>query len=118
MTGMSIFGKMSVGVRRITAGLSKRIRIATTMNVYGRLRANLTIHMDSPWRWGSPEDSMQPRMPPVLSDVFRDLSDDSYRHLFRLVHVRCLMRPLGLSFIARFITVPLISKSYRPDMHK
>ena len=46
MTGMSIFGKMSVGVRRMTAGLSKRMRIARTMNVYGRLRASLTIHMD------------------------------------------------------------------------
>src|SRR6202047_5600649 len=48
MTGMSMFGKMSVGVRRMTAGLSKRIRIARTTKVYGRLRANLTIHMDSP----------------------------------------------------------------------
>jgi hypothetical protein len=46
MTGISIFGKMSVGVRRITAGLSKRMRIARTTNVYGRLRANRTIHMD------------------------------------------------------------------------
>ena len=44
--GMSIFGKMSVGVRRMTAGLSKRIRIARTTNVYGRSRASLTIHMD------------------------------------------------------------------------
>jgi len=33
------------GVRRMTAGLSKRMRIATTTNVYGRLRANRTIHM-------------------------------------------------------------------------
>src|ERR1700683_263117 len=48
MTGMSIFGKMSVGVRRMTAGLSKTMRIARTTNVYGRLRANLTIHMDVP----------------------------------------------------------------------
>src|SRR5579872_107463 len=48
MTGMSIFGKMSVGVRRMTAGLSKRMRIARTTNVYGRLRASLTIHMDVP----------------------------------------------------------------------
>src|SRR5580658_1897902 len=46
MTGMSILGKMSVGVRRMTAGLNKRIRIARTTNVYGRLRASLTIHMD------------------------------------------------------------------------
>src|ERR1700730_11625504 len=48
MTGMSMFGKMSVGVRRMTAGLSKRIRIARTTKVYVRLRANLTILMDSP----------------------------------------------------------------------
>jgi len=30
----------------MTAGLSKRMRIARTTNVYGRLRANRTIHMD------------------------------------------------------------------------
>src|ERR1700732_3243962 len=49
MTGMSTFGKMSVGVRRMTAGLSKRMRMARTTNVYGRLRASLTIHISSPW---------------------------------------------------------------------
>src|ERR1700733_8859106 len=46
MTGMSILGKMSVGVRRMTAGLNNRMRMARTTNVYGRLRASLTIHMD------------------------------------------------------------------------
>ncbi len=33
ITGMSMFGKMSVGVRRITTGAAIRIRIARTMNV-------------------------------------------------------------------------------------
>src|ERR1700733_1553509 len=45
ITGMSMFGKMSVGVREITIGLPKRITSASTMNVYGRARASLTIHM-------------------------------------------------------------------------
>ncbi len=33
ITGMSMLGKMSVGVRRITTGLRMRIRSARTMNV-------------------------------------------------------------------------------------
>ncbi len=33
ITGMSMFGKMSVGVFRITTGAAIRIRIASTMNV-------------------------------------------------------------------------------------
>src|SRR5579863_10332540 len=48
-TGMSIFGKMSVGVREITSGLIKRIRSASTMKVYGRERAIRTIHI----LWGA-----------------------------------------------------------------
>src|SRR5580692_3785205 len=40
-----MLGKMSVGVRRITTGAAIRISKARTMNVYGRLRAILTIHM-------------------------------------------------------------------------
>jgi hypothetical protein len=42
---MLIFGKMSVGVRRMITGLSKRISKARTMNVYGRSKATRTIHM-------------------------------------------------------------------------
>src|SRR6267142_3699537 len=45
MTGMSTLGKISVGVRRMTTGLRMRIKSARTMNVYGRLRATLTIHI-------------------------------------------------------------------------
>jgi hypothetical protein len=40
-----ISGKISVGIRSITTGLAMRIRIARTMNVYGRVRASRTIHM-------------------------------------------------------------------------
>src|ERR1700691_1025532 len=36
---------MSVGVRRITIGLRIRTSSASTMNVYGRSSASLTIHM-------------------------------------------------------------------------
>ena len=45
ITGMLMFGKMSVGVRRMATGLAIRIKSASTMNVYGRLSATLTIHM-------------------------------------------------------------------------
>src|ERR1700721_973269 len=46
MTGMSMFGKISVGVCRITTGLNIKMSKPRTMNVYGRLRAILTIHMN------------------------------------------------------------------------
>src|ERR1035441_2627453 len=45
MTGILISGKISVGVRRITTGARIRISSATTINVYGRLRASRTIHI-------------------------------------------------------------------------
>src|SRR5262249_2018784 len=45
ITGMLMEGKMSVGVRAMTTGLTMRIRSARTMNVYGRSRAIRTIHM-------------------------------------------------------------------------
>jgi hypothetical protein len=45
MTGISILGKISVAVRRITKGLRTRMRSAITIKVYGRLRASLTIHI-------------------------------------------------------------------------
>jgi transcriptional regulator len=41
-------GKISVGVRRMINGLRTKIRRANTINVYGRLRASLTIHIESP----------------------------------------------------------------------
>src|SRR6202795_220652 len=44
-TGISMFGKMSVGVRKIDSVPKSKIRIASTTNVYGRLSAILTIHM-------------------------------------------------------------------------
>src|ERR1700730_10202266 len=45
ITGMLMVGKMSVGVRAMTTGLTMRIRRARTMKVYGRSSAILTIHM-------------------------------------------------------------------------
>src|SRR6266853_6817454 len=42
---MSMFGKMSVGVVKMTTGLRSRISSASTMKVYGRSRATLIIHM-------------------------------------------------------------------------
>src|SRR5215475_11502593 len=44
-TGMLMLGKMSVGVRLIASNPITRMRIASTTNVYGRRRANLTIHI-------------------------------------------------------------------------
>src|ERR1022692_2588746 len=46
-TGILMLGKMSVGVRRMTTGAAMRINSARTINVYGRLRASLTIHIES-----------------------------------------------------------------------
>src|SRR6266849_6583898 len=44
-TGILMFGKMSVGVRKIESVPRIKIRIASTTNVYGRLSATLTIHI-------------------------------------------------------------------------
>src|SRR3977135_4375818 len=43
MTGMLMFGKMSVGVRKAEAVPKIRISTAMTMNVYGRRKARRTI---------------------------------------------------------------------------
>src|SRR6202521_583836 len=43
MTGMLMFGKMSVGVRRADAVPKIRISTAMTTNVYGRRKASRTI---------------------------------------------------------------------------
>src|ERR1700687_2915909 len=45
MTGMSILGKMSVGVRWTTMGASSNNSSASTTKVYGRRSARRTIHM-------------------------------------------------------------------------
>src|SRR6266850_3340160 len=47
-TGILMFGKMSVGVRKIESDPRIKIRIASTTNVYVRLSATLTIHMIHP----------------------------------------------------------------------
>jgi hypothetical protein len=43
MTGMLMFGKISVGVRKADAVPKIRISTAITMNVYGRRNASRTI---------------------------------------------------------------------------
>jgi hypothetical protein len=40
-----ILGKISVGVLKMTTGLRIRMSSAKTINVYGRFRAILTIHI-------------------------------------------------------------------------
>src|SRR5260370_20457976 len=47
-TGMLMFGKMSVGVRKMESVPRIKIRIAITTNVYGRFSATLTIHIIYP----------------------------------------------------------------------
>jgi hypothetical protein len=46
-TGMLISGSTSTGVVSKTNGVASRIRIAITMNVYGRFSATLTIHIET-----------------------------------------------------------------------
>src|SRR5262245_57035203 len=45
-TGMLMFGKISVGVRSAASAPMIRIKIANTTNVYGRLSASRTIHIN------------------------------------------------------------------------
>src|SRR5882724_11342492 len=47
-TGMSILGKISVGVRKTVNGPTISTRSATTTKVYGRRSASSTIHMRRP----------------------------------------------------------------------
>ena len=46
-TGMLISGKTSTGVVSSTNGVASTISMAITMNVYGRLSATLTIHIET-----------------------------------------------------------------------
>ena len=45
ITGMLMFGKISVGVRKIMTGLRTKMSTARTMKVYGRSSATRTIHI-------------------------------------------------------------------------
>ncbi len=45
ITGISMFGKISVGVRKIMTGLRTKMSTARTMKVYGRSSATRTIHI-------------------------------------------------------------------------
>src|SRR4029077_6719835 len=46
-TGMSIWGKMSVAIRRSESTPKTTTSMAPTINVYGRLRPSWTNHMDA-----------------------------------------------------------------------
>ena len=50
ITGMSISGKMSVGIFISANGVASRISIAITMNVYGRRSASSTTEKPEPAR--------------------------------------------------------------------
>src|SRR5690348_9430174 len=120
MTGMSIFGKMSVGVRRMTAGLSKRMRIARTTNVYGRLRANLTIHMNSPLLgYGVHRKNRRSAHAASSFPCSTKPDDDFHGPSFRPGSFRCKLRPIGLIYIAltRFIANSSIQKPCKLGMY-
>jgi hypothetical protein len=108
-------GKIRLRIDRIQ---SKRMRMARTTNVYGRLRANLTIHMDSPLvaigfigRFDVAAHA---------TSSFRSLPKPEQPflwHLFRPVHVRCILRPFGLILLALArLCTPLIPKPWRLGM--
>src|SRR6267143_5704127 len=62
-TGMSISGKMSVGVFLMDATPSNKMSSAITTNVYGRRSASLTIHItpERVGRLGSRGSDAEPR---------------------------------------------------------
>src|SRR5450755_3889871 len=73
ITGISMLGKISVGVRNSTTGVSNMITRAITINVYGLESAKRTIHIlscDFPQRAGG--SALKP-----VSDLFVLLSLDS-----------------------------------------
>src|ERR1700748_2122562 len=60
-TGILISGSTSTGVVNSTNGVASKIRIAITMNVYGRLSATLTIHIETRLRgcrWGDGKSAL------------------------------------------------------------
>src|SRR5260370_29839084 len=92
-TGISIFGKISVGVRTIASIPIMRISMAITAKVYGRRNARRTIHIEFRPFGQLPTDgrqfavrdlvyplvgSLQPRCKsfwPLPIDLIRNISD-------------------------------------------
>jgi hypothetical protein len=77
-----MLGKISVGVRKMTTGLRIRMSSAKTINVYGRFRATLTIHM------------LFPRLPPRCSTSGQSwcaILYETYSIVF-ILSIRCLSR--------------------------
>ncbi len=89
------------------------MRMARTTNVYGRLRANRTIHMDvSLLGYGAQRKIRRSRAClQFLPTVSRNLNDDSYRPRFRSrsCSMHCETDRSHLSYALRFMAVPLIS---------
>src|SRR4030088_2729806 len=71
-TGISMLGKMSVGVRTMAIAPKRKMRIPSTTMVYGSFRASLTIHMiHIPYsvRRGRTASAYEPTLLPVLGGL-------------------------------------------------
>jgi hypothetical protein len=101
ITGMLMFGKMSVGVRKAEAVPKIRISTAMTMNVYGRRKASRTI----PIIGVLPRERVPSLQPPMPKDAIAPLSFGTLSQLPEDVRAalnascsRAATRNLGLSF--------------------
>src|SRR6266849_3386423 len=90
-TGMLMFGKMSVGVRKMDSVPRIKIRIASTTNVYGRFSATLTIHIIHPF--GLADCTIQIDLMSYASGSWRSKS-------------RSVARPLGAQQLFRIEQFP------------
>src|SRR5450756_796604 len=101
-TGILMLGKMSVGVRTIMTGAAIRMSSASTMKVYGRLRATLTIHIE---RW-TPSNTESAGTTPTFY-IDSDASQMSHSYFRAFVSER----PIGVlwSFVIYAILLPLRS---------
>src|ERR1700722_15019919 len=85
-TGMLMVGKMSVAVRAIASAPKRKIRMARTMNVYGRCSAIRTIHMHSySWAAAPAGPAMVVHCCGALHPQFQSVGDAPHRAL-RLDH--------------------------------
>src|SRR5271155_2025749 len=92
-TGILIFGKMSVGVRRMTMGPRIKSSRATTTKVYGRRSASRTIHIISsgytktPAGQGHPQTKMFKKELCEAPPSFRTASDCALRGRRRIINI-------------------------------
>src|SRR6266852_8507146 len=97
-TGMLMFGKMSVGVRKMDSVPRIKIRIASTTNVYGRFSATLTIHIIHPFG---------------LADCNNQIDLMSYASGSWHPGSRSIARPLGAQQLFRTEQCPALESSCR-----